>query len=47
MKYSTFINGLLKAKITIDRKVLAKLALENQESFKILVKQAKESLGQK
>jgi large subunit ribosomal protein L20 len=47
MKYSTFINGLAKAKIVIDRKILAKLALENQESFKTLVEQSKKSLGQK
>jgi large subunit ribosomal protein L20 len=47
MKYSTFISGLTKAKIAIDRKMLAKLALENPESFRNLVKQAEKSIGQK
>jgi large subunit ribosomal protein L20 len=47
MKYSTFINGLTRARIAIDRKMLAKLALENPESFENLVEQAKKSLGQK
>ncbi|MDR1488480.1 MAG: 50S ribosomal protein L20 [Holosporales bacterium] len=37
MKYSEFINKLSKANITIDRKMLAKLAVENPDSFKTLV----------
>lgn len=37
LKYSTFINGLSKAKISIDRKILAKLAVENPEILKNLV----------
>jgi len=37
LKYSTFINGLAKAKISIDRKILAKFALENPEVLKNLV----------
>lgn len=37
LKYSTFINGLAKAKISIDRKILAKFALENPEILKNLV----------
>ena len=41
MKYSTFINGLLKANVMVDRKVLAKLAVENPDAFKKLVEQAK------
>lgn len=37
LKYSTFINGLAKAKISIDRKILAKFAVENPEILKNLV----------
>lgn len=37
MKYSTFINGLMKAKISVDRKILAKLAVENPDVLKSLV----------
>ncbi|MDR0942819.1 MAG: 50S ribosomal protein L20 [Holosporales bacterium] len=37
MKYSTFINGLAKAKIAVDRKILAKLAVENPAVIKELV----------
>lgn len=37
LKYSTFINGLAKAKISIDRKILAKFAVENPEVLKNLV----------
>jgi large subunit ribosomal protein L20 len=35
--YSTFINGLHKAKITINRKMLSELAINNPEEFKVLV----------
>ena len=34
MKYSTFINSLKNAKIAVDRKILAKLAVENPKVFK-------------
>jgi large subunit ribosomal protein L20 len=34
MKYSTFISGLKKTKINVDRKILAKLAVENPEILK-------------
>jgi len=44
MKYSTFINGLTKAEVSVDRKVLAKLAVENPEIFKELVAKAKSGL---
>ncbi|MBQ7524559.1 MAG: 50S ribosomal protein L20 [Alphaproteobacteria bacterium] len=40
MKYSTFINGLMKAKVSVDRKILAKLALENPDVMKTLVSKA-------
>jgi large subunit ribosomal protein L20 len=35
--YSTFINGLHKAKIVINRKMLSELAINNPEEFKVLV----------
>jgi large subunit ribosomal protein L20 len=47
MKYSTFINGLVKSNIAIDRKMLAKLALENPESFKNIVESVKKSVSKK
>ena len=40
MTYSQFIDGLKKATIEIDRKILAELAVNQPESFKILVKKA-------
>ena len=45
MIYSTFINGLLKAGIAIDRKMLAELAVNNSDSFAHNVEQAKNSLS--
>ncbi len=41
MKYSTFMNGLKKAKVSVDRKILAKLAVENPEVLKTLVSKSK------
>ena len=41
MKYSRFIDGLTKANIKIDRKMLADLAMNNKEAFKGVVEQAK------
>jgi len=40
MTYSTFINGLNKSGIKVDRKILAHLAVNEPESFKKLVKEA-------
>ena len=37
MTYSQFINGLKKATIDIDRKILAELAVNQPEIFKTLV----------
>lgn len=37
LKYSTFMDNLKKAKVAVDRKILAKLALENPEVLKSLV----------
>ena len=45
MKYSTFMNGLKKANIEVDRKVLADLAVFDQPAFAALANQAKAKLG--
>lgn len=43
--YSKFINGLAIAGITIDRKVLADLAVHEPEAFKTIVEQVKAALA--
>jgi large subunit ribosomal protein L20 len=45
MTYSTFINGLSKAAIDIDRKVLADLAVHDKAAFAKIADQAKASLA--
>lgn len=45
MSYSAFMNGLKKAKIEIDRKVLADIAVHDKAAFIGLVEQAKASLA--
>ena len=40
MTYSQFIDGLKKATIEIDRKILAELAVNQPEAFKALVEKA-------
>ena len=45
MKYSTFMNGLKKANIEVDRKVLADLAVFDQPAFAALANQAKAQLS--
>jgi large subunit ribosomal protein L20 len=44
MNYSTFINGLGKAGIEINRKVLADIAVHDPEAFAQLVDQARAAL---
>ncbi len=44
MTYSRFIDGLGKAGIEIDRKVLADLAVREPEAFKALVEKAQAAL---
>jgi large subunit ribosomal protein L20 len=44
MSYSTFINGLGKAGIEIDRKVLADLAVHDEAAFAALAEQARNAL---
>ena len=43
--YGRFINGLSKAGIEVDRKVLADIAVHEPDSFKSLVEQAKAALA--
>ena len=45
LSYSVFMNGLKKAAIDIDRKVLADLAVFDKAAFAQIVGQAKASLG--
>ena len=45
MSYSTFMNGLKKASIDIDRKVLADLAIHDKAAFGKIAEQAKASLA--
>lgn len=45
MTYSTFMNGLKKAAIDVDRKVLADLSVFDRTAFEQLANQAKASLG--
>ena len=45
LKYSTFMNGLKKAQIEVDRKVLAVLAVFDMPAFAALAVQAKAQLG--
>ena len=45
LSYSKMINGLMKANITIDRKMLADLAVFDEAAFGKLAEQAKAALG--
>ncbi len=45
MVYSRFINGLKLAKIDMDRKILADLAVKEPELFKSIVEKAKKALA--
>ena len=47
ISYSKFINGLNKAGVTVNRKMLSELAIDNKEAFADLVKIAKDSLDGK
>lgn len=44
MNYSTFMNGLKKANITLNRKMLSEIAIHDEAAFKALVDQAKAAL---
>lgn len=45
MSYSRFINGLKKAAIEIDRKILADIAVFDKVAFSALVEKAKSALA--
>ena len=45
LSYSVFINGLMKAEIELDRKVLAELAVNDKAAFSAIVEQVKSTLG--
>ena len=45
MSYSRLINGMHKAEIDIDRKVLADIAVHDADAFGAIVTQAKSALG--
>ena len=44
LSYSQFMNGLKKAGVELDRKVLADIAVREAEAFKALVTQAQAAL---
>ena len=44
ISYSVFMNGLKKANITLNRKMLAEIAVADEAAFKALVEQAKAAL---
>ena len=45
MSYSTFMNGLLKAGIEIDRKILSELAISDPAAFTALAEKARSALS--
>lgn len=44
VNYSSFMNGLKKAGITLNRKVLSEIAIADPEAFTALVEKAKSAL---
>lgn len=42
--YSVFMNGLKKANVTLNRKMLAEIAVADEAAFKALVEKAKSAL---
>ncbi len=44
MNYSTFMNGLKKAGITLNRKMLSEIAISDEAAFTALCEQAKAAL---
>ena len=45
ISYSCFINGLLKAEIEVNRKMLAELAVNDQDAFAKLAQLSKEKVA--
>ncbi len=44
LSYSKFVNGLKKASIEIDRKILSNIAINDKATFTVLVEKAKAAL---
>jgi len=44
MNYSTFMNGLKKANVTLNRKMLSEIAIADAEAFQVLINKAKAAL---
>ncbi len=45
LKYSEFMNGLRRAGVTLDRKVMAHMVMEDPEAFSGLIEVARKALG--
>ena len=45
LTYAKFVNGMKKAGVALDRKVLADLAVSDPDAFRALVVQAKAAIG--
>ena len=45
MNYSTFMNGLKKAQVALNRKMLSEIAICDPEAFSLLCQKAKSSVG--
>ncbi len=45
LTYSRFIEGLTKAKVALNRKMLSEIAIHDPDGFKTLVEQAKATLS--
>jgi large subunit ribosomal protein L20 len=45
LSYSRFINGLKKASISLDRRILAEIAIKDPETFARIAARAKEALS--
>lgn len=45
ISYSVLINGLIKAEISLDRKVLADIAVHDRDAFAAIVEKAKAALA--
>ena len=46
MSYSVFMNGLKRAGVVMNRKMLSELAIHDMEAFRSLMGQARSALGQ-
>ena len=44
INYSTFMNGLKKARVTLNRKMLSEIAIADEAAFTALVEKAKAAL---